>query len=260
MYLDRLKKYGDTLHCVVTLTEELALAAGRRGRREIKAGKYRGPLHGIPWGAKDLLATKGIKTTWGATPYKNQVIDVDATVVERLRDAGAVLVAKLSMGALAQGGVWFGGIDAQPVEHRDAARADRRPAPAPRRPPASSASRSAPRRAARSSRRRSPAASPACGRPTAASAATARWRSAGRWTRSGRCAGASKTARSCSTRSTAADGRDDTVVDAPFDWNPDAPLVDAAHRLHRERVRRAPHGREPDATRSAETRGARKDA
>jgi Asp-tRNA(Asn)/Glu-tRNA(Gln) amidotransferase A subunit family amidase len=76
---------------------------------EIKAGKYRGPLHGIPWGAKDLLATKGIKTTWGATPYKDQVIDLDATVVERLRDAGAVLVAKLSMGALAQGGVWFGG-------------------------------------------------------------------------------------------------------------------------------------------------------
>jgi Asp-tRNA(Asn)/Glu-tRNA(Gln) amidotransferase A subunit family amidase len=109
IYLDRLKKYGDTLKCVVTLTEELALQQAAAADAEIKAGKYRGPLHGIPWGAKDLLATKGIKTTWGATPYKDQVIDVDATVVERLRDAGAVLVAKLSMGALAQGGVWFGG-------------------------------------------------------------------------------------------------------------------------------------------------------
>jgi len=109
IYLDRLKKYGDTLKCVVTLTEELALKQAADADAAIKAGKYRGPLHGIPWGAKDLLATKGIKTTWGATPYKDQVIDVDATVVERLRDAGAVLVAKLSMGALAQGGVWFGG-------------------------------------------------------------------------------------------------------------------------------------------------------
>ncbi|HEX8031274.1 MAG TPA: amidase [Vicinamibacterales bacterium] len=109
LYLDRLKKHGDTLKCVVTLTEDLALKQAADADAEIKAGKYRGPLHGIPWGAKDLLATKGIKTTWGATPYKDQVIDVDATVVERLRDAGAVLVAKLSMDALAQGGVWFGG-------------------------------------------------------------------------------------------------------------------------------------------------------
>ena len=109
IYLDRLKKHGDTLKCVVTLTEALAMQQAAAADAEIKAGKYRGPLHGIPWGAKDLLATKGIKTTWGATPYKDQVIDLDATVVERLREAGAVLVAKLSMGALAQGGVWFGG-------------------------------------------------------------------------------------------------------------------------------------------------------
>ncbi|MEO7156877.1 MAG: amidase, partial [Vicinamibacterales bacterium] len=109
IYLERLKKHGDTLKCVVTLTEALALKQAADADAEIKAGKYRGPLHGIPGGAKDLLATKGIKTTWGATPYQDQVIDLDATVVERLRDAGAVLVAKLSMGALAQGGVWFGG-------------------------------------------------------------------------------------------------------------------------------------------------------
>jgi Asp-tRNA(Asn)/Glu-tRNA(Gln) amidotransferase A subunit family amidase len=114
IYLDRLKQHGDTLKCVVTLTEELALKQAADADAEIKAGKYRGPLHGIPWGAKDLLATRGIKTTWGATPYKDQVIDLDATVVERLRDAGAVLVAKLSMGALAQGGVWFGGSTRNP--------------------------------------------------------------------------------------------------------------------------------------------------
>ncbi len=114
IYLDRLKKHGDTLKCVVTLTEALALKQAADADAEIKAGKYRGPLHGIPWGAKDLLATKGIKTTWGAAPYKDQIIDLDATVVERLRDAGAVLVAKLSMVALAQGGVWFGGSTRNP--------------------------------------------------------------------------------------------------------------------------------------------------
>src|SRR3954470_2861514 len=114
MYLARLKKYGPKLNCVVTLTEDLALAQATSAENEIKRGKYRGPLHGIPWGAKDLFATKGIKTTWGAEPYRNQVIDYDATVVERLRDAGAVLLAKLSMGALAQGAKWFGGVTRNP--------------------------------------------------------------------------------------------------------------------------------------------------
>ena len=114
MYLARLKKYGPKLNCVVTLTEELALAQATEAEREIKAGKYRGPLHGIPWGAKDLFATRGIKTTWGAEPYRDQVIDYDATLVERLHEAGAVLVAKLSMGALAQGGRWFAGMTRNP--------------------------------------------------------------------------------------------------------------------------------------------------
>lgn len=109
MYLERLKKYGPELKCVVTLTEELAREQARRADQELAAGRYRGPLHGIPWGAKDLLATKGIKTTWGAMPYKDQVPEVDATVVKRLEEAGAVLVAKLSMGALAMGDVWFQG-------------------------------------------------------------------------------------------------------------------------------------------------------
>ncbi len=109
MYLTRLKRIGPKLECVVTLTEELALEQARRADEEIAQGVYRGPLHGIPWGAKDLLATKGAKTTWGAMPYKDQVLDMNATVVERLEAAGAVLVAKLTMGALAWGDVWFGG-------------------------------------------------------------------------------------------------------------------------------------------------------
>ncbi len=109
MYINRLKKYGPQLECVVTLTEELALKQAKQADEEIASGRYRGPLHGIPWGAKDLLATKGIKTTWGAPPYKDQIIDEDATVVKRLAEAGAVLVAKLSMGSLAWGDVWFGG-------------------------------------------------------------------------------------------------------------------------------------------------------
>jgi len=109
MYLARLKKYDPVLHCVVTLTEDLALRQAKRADQEIAAGIYRGPLHGIPWGAKDLLAVKGYKTTWGAHPYKNQVIDTTAEVVTRLEDAGAVLVAKLTLGALAMGDNWFGG-------------------------------------------------------------------------------------------------------------------------------------------------------
>lgn len=114
MYIARLKRYGPKLNCVVTLTEELALAQAEAADREIRHGKYRGPLHGVPWGAKDLFATKGIRTTWGAEPYREQVIEYDATVVERLSDAGAVLVAKLSMGALAQGGRWFAGMTRNP--------------------------------------------------------------------------------------------------------------------------------------------------
>ena len=109
MYLARLKRYQPSLLFYVTLTEELALKQAAEADREIKAGKYRGPLHGLPWGAKDLFATKGIKTTWGAEPYEEQILDYDATIVERLREAGAVLVAKLTLGALAQGDRWFGG-------------------------------------------------------------------------------------------------------------------------------------------------------
>src|ERR1051326_6838470 len=110
MYLERLKRYDPTLHFVITLTADRAMAQAKDADREIAAGKYRGPLHGIPWGAKDLLAAKGYPTTWGAGGFEKQTIDTDGTVVKRLDAAGAVLVAKLTLGALAQGDVWFGGI------------------------------------------------------------------------------------------------------------------------------------------------------
>lgn len=109
MYLARLKEIGPRLNCVVTLCEDLALAQARRADEELAAGKSRGPLHGIPWGAKDLLATKGIPTTWGVEVFKGRVFDYDATVVRRLEQAGAVLLAKLSLGELAMGDVWFNG-------------------------------------------------------------------------------------------------------------------------------------------------------
>jgi len=109
LYIKRLKKYSPQLKCVVTLTEKLALKQAKKADEEISSGLYRGPLHGIPWGAKDLLSTKGTKTTWGAMPYKDQIFEEDATVVKKLEQSGAVLVAKLSMGALAMGDVWFEG-------------------------------------------------------------------------------------------------------------------------------------------------------
>jgi len=109
IYLDRLKRLGPRLQCVVTLTEERARRQAKQADTEIAAGRYRGPLHGIPWGAKDLIAAKGYPTTWGAAPFKDRVIDLDATVVARLDAAGAVLVAKLATGELALDDVWFGG-------------------------------------------------------------------------------------------------------------------------------------------------------
>jgi Asp-tRNA(Asn)/Glu-tRNA(Gln) amidotransferase A subunit family amidase len=113
-FLERLKKYDPELHCVITLTEERALKQAKLMDEEITDGKYRGMLHGVPFGVKDLLATKDYKTTWGATPFKDQMIDEDATVIKKLEDAGAVLCAKLTMGALAMGDVWFGGMTRNP--------------------------------------------------------------------------------------------------------------------------------------------------
>ena len=114
MYLDRLKRFDPALHFLVTPTTERALAQAKEADRDLAAGKVRGPLHGIPWGAKDLLAVKGYRTTWGAAGFENQQFDSDATVVKRLDAAGAVLIAKLTLGALAQGDVWFGGVTRNP--------------------------------------------------------------------------------------------------------------------------------------------------
>ena len=108
-FIERLKKYGDTLQCVITLTEDLALRQARQADEEIKKGIYRSPLHGIPYGVKDLLSLEGYPTTWGAEPYQDQVLDETATVIRKLEEAGAVLAAKLTLGALAMDDIWFGG-------------------------------------------------------------------------------------------------------------------------------------------------------
>jgi Asp-tRNA(Asn)/Glu-tRNA(Gln) amidotransferase A subunit family amidase len=114
LYLDRLQQFDPKLRCVITLAKDSALSQAQQADREIAAGHYRGPLHGIPWGAKDLLDTAGIPTTYGAEPYRNRVPSQDAVVVKRLHDAGAVLVAKLSLGALALNDIWFGGQTVNP--------------------------------------------------------------------------------------------------------------------------------------------------
>jgi Asp-tRNA(Asn)/Glu-tRNA(Gln) amidotransferase A subunit family amidase len=108
-FMDRLKKYSDTLQCVISYTEAIAMEQAKQADAEIAKGKYRGPLHGIPYGLKDLFAVKGTKTTWGAAPYKDQSIETDAYVYTRLKEAGAVLVAKFTLGALAMGDYWYGG-------------------------------------------------------------------------------------------------------------------------------------------------------
>ncbi|HEY2364135.1 MAG TPA: amidase [Candidatus Angelobacter sp.] len=109
MYLARAKRYNPKLKCFVTITDDLALREARQADQEIAAGKHRGPLHGIPYGIKDLFAVKGYPTTWGAAPFKDRIIDVDATVVTRLRAAGAVLIGKLATGELALDDIWFAG-------------------------------------------------------------------------------------------------------------------------------------------------------
>ncbi len=178
MYLGRIKRYDPVLKAVITLTEERARRQAKAADEEIARGKYRGPLHGIPWGAKDLLAVKGYKTTWGAAPYRDQVIDVDATVVQRLDDAGAVLLAKLTP------------------------RVARRPARRRPRPRGWSASRSARRRSAPSRHHPHATASPDSARRSAGCRAPAPWRSRGRWTRSAPSPARWRTARSCSRRFT----------------------------------------------------------
>jgi Asp-tRNA(Asn)/Glu-tRNA(Gln) amidotransferase A subunit family amidase len=224
MYLGRLKKYGPKLNCVVTLTEELALAQAAQADREIRAGRYRGPLHGIPWGAKDLFATKGIPTTWGAGPFQHQVIDHDATIVERLRDAGAVLVAKLSMGALAQGDNWFRGQTKNPWNLSRG----------------SSGSSAGPGSATAGGLVGFGIGTETRGSiisPSAENGVTGLRPTYGRVSRYGAMALSwtmDKIGPMCRSVEDCAlvfnqiygpDGRDDTVVDAPFLWNPDVPLA-----------------------------------
>ncbi len=224
MYLDRLKRYGDRLKCVVTLMEAQALEQAAKADKEIAAGRYRGQLHGIPWGAKDLLATKGIRTTFGAKPYEDQMIDMDATVVERLRDAGAVLVAKLSMGALAMGAVWYGGTTRNPWNTE---------------------------RGSSSGSSAGPASATAAGlvgfgigtetlgsiiSPSSTCGVTGLRPTYGRVSRHGAMALSwtmdkigpiCRSVEDCALVFNAiygSDGRDDSVVDAPFAWNPSVPL------------------------------------
>lgn len=118
IFIERIKKYGDSLQCVISVTENIAMEEAAKADAEIAAGKYRGPLHGIPYGLKDLFAVKGTKTTWGAEPYKNQVIEEDAFVYTKLKEAGAVLVAKFTLGALAMGDYWYGGRTKNPWNTR----------------------------------------------------------------------------------------------------------------------------------------------
>ena len=223
MYLERLKKYGPRLNCVVTLTEDLALAQAAQADRDIRSGRYKGPLHGIPWGAKDLFATRGIPTTWGAAPYQHQVFDYDATVVERLRDAGAVLVAKLSMGALAQGDNWFRGQTKTPwnIER------------------GSSGSSAGPGAATAAGLVGFSLGTETRGSiisPSAVNGVVGLRPTYGRISRHGAMALSwtmDKIGPMCRSVEDCAlvfnaiygpDGRDDTVVDAPFTWNPDMPL------------------------------------
>ena len=222
MYLGRLKKYGPRLNCVVTLTEDLALAQAALADKDIRDGRYKGPLHGIPWGAKDLLATRGILTTWGAAPYQNQVFDHDATVVERLRDAGAVLVAKLSLGALAQGDNWFRGQTKNPWNGRGSSGSSAGPG---------SATAAGLVGFAIGTETRGSIIS-----PSAANGVVGLRPTYGRVSRYGAMALSwtmDKIGPMCRSVEDCAlvfnaiygpDGRDDTVVDAPFEWNPEVPL------------------------------------
>ena len=176
MYLARMKKYSPKLLCLITATEELALQQAAAADQEIHAGHYRGPLHGIPFGLKDLFDTKGILTTWGAEPFQTRVADKDATVVERLRTRGRGADRQAFDGRAGAGRPVVQRHDEDAVEHRADARADR--APARLRPPRRAwwASRWEPRRWGRSFRRARHAEPWDCGPPTAASAGTARWR------------------------------------------------------------------------------------
>jgi Asp-tRNA(Asn)/Glu-tRNA(Gln) amidotransferase A subunit family amidase len=256
MYLERLKKYGPKLNCVVTLTEGLALEQAALADRDIRAGRYKGPLHGIPWGAKDLFATKGTPTTWGAGPFQNQVFDYDATIVERLRDAGAVLVAKLSLGALAQGDRWFRGQTKNPWNTERG----------------SSGSSAGPGSATAAGLVGFGIGTETRGSiisPSIENGVTGLRPTYGRISRHGAMALSwtmDKIGPMCRSVEDCAlvfnaiygpDGRDDTVVDAPFVWNPAVPLSRLRIGYVRAEFDPAPAGRGGRGEMSGEARGGR---
>ena len=194
LYLGRLARFDPLLKCVVNFTGDLALKQAARADKEIASGAYRGPLHGIPWGAKDLIAYPGYPTTWGATPFKDRVIDVKATVAARLEEAGAVLVAKLSLGALAMGDQWFGGRTHSPWDPRTGSeRLVSRLGLGGRRGAEVGFAIGSETLGGIVSPAR-PAAHRDCARPSAGSAATVACRCRGRWTSSGPSPDRSKTA------------------------------------------------------------------
>ena len=196
IYLDRIQKFDSKLRCVITLMRDPALAQAKQADEEIAAGKYRGPLHGIPWGAKDLLDTAGIPTTYGAEPYRNRVPTSDATVVKRLHDAGAVLLAKLSMGALALNDIWFGGQTMNPWLLEEGSSGSSAGPGAATAAGLVAFAMGAKLKAA-SSALPCAAASPACAPLTAACRAPEPWRCAGRSTNSGPWPAASPTRSWC---------------------------------------------------------------
>ena len=219
MYLTRLHRYNATLNNVVTFLDDHGLAEAAKADAEIAKGNYKGPLHGIPWGAKDIISVKGFKTTWGAAVFKEQVFDYDASVVEMLRDAGAVLIAKVSTGELAGRRQLVRRADEEPVGSRRRARADRRPAPRRPRPRAASASPLAARPAARFS-----APSARCGlaglRPTFGRISRYGVMALS-WTQD-RLGPICRYAEDCALVMQAIskpDGRDMSVMDLPFNWN-----------------------------------------
>lgn len=226
MYLDRLKQYGPLLKCVVTLTEELALSQASRADREIQLGQYRGPLHGIPWGVKDVFATRGIPTTWGAQLFENRIFDFDATVVERLNEAGAVLVAKLSTPALTAStfGDWYGGSTRNPWNIDRGSRG-------------SSAGSAAATAAGLVGFSIGTEANGSIVDPAAECGVTGLRSTFGRISNHGSLPNLSFSKVGPMCRSVedcvlvfdairGSDGRDDSVVDAPFDWDGDAPISD----------------------------------
>ncbi len=226
LYLDRLTAHCGKLECFVTLTDDLALTQARRADRELAMGVSRGPLHGVPWGAKDLLAEDRYRTTWGAKPFEDQVIPYDATVVRRLEDAGAVLVAKLTLGALAWGDVWFGGMTRNPWNPEQGSSGSS----------AGSASATVAGLVGFSlgSETLGSIVSPAtrCGatglRPTFGR--VSRWGAMALTWSMDKLGPLCRSVEDCALVFAAihgADGKDPTARDAPFDWDPDLPL----HRL-----------------------------